>query len=367
MSTNYPSSPRPAQSLRPPRRNFSPRRLRLPAAAVALVVAAGPISLSLGWPGSIALGASLREHAAGARDSAINLSNVTLDIGDQAGAGSKALLQAAGLLSTLPFKADWADFPSGPPMLQAEAAGSVDIGAVGDAPPVFAASGGAKIAAVEALAAPVTAAALVVPKGSSVTSVAQLKGKTIAVAQGSSADYNLLVALTKAGLTVHDVTLDYLEPAEALAALGSGKVDAWDIWTPYIEEAVADDGARILANGSVTGTTYSFEVASRGALANPAKKAAIRAYLATLNKAYAWEKGHTEKWAATWGQATGLPLSVMEKATVDDVSKPLPITPSVTAAEQAVANAFYGAGLIPNKVNFGDYTYTGFNSSLFNN
>ena len=50
---------------------------------------------------------------------------------------------------------------------------------------------------------------------SPIRSVAQLKGKKIAVAQGSSADYHLLTVLNKAHLSAHDVTLDYLQPAEA--------------------------------------------------------------------------------------------------------------------------------------------------------
>ena len=134
-------------------------------------------------------------------------------------------------------------------MLQAMSSGSLDIGGVGDAPPVFAAAGGAKIAIVGALANNPNSAALLVPKGSSITSISQLKGKKIAVAQGSSADYHLLTVLDEGGLSVHDVTLEYLQPAEALAALSSGSVDAWDIWSPFIEQAVAQDGARILVNG----------------------------------------------------------------------------------------------------------------------
>ncbi len=70
-----------------------------------------------------------------------NVSNVTLNIGDQAGSGAEALLTAAGLIGKLPFKAHWSDFTSGPPMLQAMGAGSIDVGGVGDAPPVFAAAG----------------------------------------------------------------------------------------------------------------------------------------------------------------------------------------------------------------------------------
>ena len=351
---------------RQPRTNPRPRAVpgrpgptwrRWPVATLALASAA--VLASTAATATSATAAPARAGHAGAP---INLSQVTLEIGDQAGTGAESLLKAAGLLDKLPFKAKWADFPSGPPMLQAEASGSVDIGGVGDAPPVFAASGGAKIAVVEALKADPDAAALIVAKGSHITSVSQLKGKTIAVAQGSSADYHLLKVLTEAGLTVHQVTLDYLQPAEGLAALTSGKVDAWDVWSPFIEEVVVQDGARVLVNGAPLGPTYSFVVASRSALSNPAKTAAIRAYLTDLNKAYAWEKTHLTAWAATWAAATGLPGSVMHLATKDDISVPVPISSAVLGSEQGVANAFFSAGLIPSKVDFQDFAYTGFNS-----
>ncbi len=140
--------------------------------------------------------------------SAATLSKVTLRVGDQAGTGAEALLTAAGLINKLPFKVAWSDFPSGPPMLQAMGAGSLDIGGVGDAPPVFAAAAGEKIAIVGALLGNPLAAAVVVPKGSPIHSVAQLRGKKIAVAEGSSADFHLLAVLKQAGLTPKDVTLD---------------------------------------------------------------------------------------------------------------------------------------------------------------
>ena len=289
---------------------------------------------------------------------------MTLRVGDQAGTGAEALLTAAGLIHKLPFKVSWSDFTSGPPMLQAMGAGAVDIGGVGDAPPVFAAAGGSKIAIVGALRANPLAAALVVPKGSKIASISQLRGKRIAVAQGSSANYHLLTVLNKAGLTVHDVTLDYLQPAAGLAALTSGHVDAWDIWSPYIEQVTGLHGARILVNGNGYGSNYSFEVASRAALGDPAKVTAIRDYLTLLDQAHAWAQSHLQNWANVWAQATGLPASVMLTAAKDAASTAVPITSSVVGSEQQLVNAFYAAGLIPAKVNFAYFSDSRFNSIL---
>jgi len=301
--------------------------------------------------------------AAGSQD----LSGVTLHIGDQAGTGAEAVLSAAGLLHKLPFKVAWSDFTSGPPMLQAMSAGALDVGGVGDAPPVFAAAGGAKIAIVAALRNDPNSAALVVPKNSPITSISQLKGTKIAVAQGSSADYHLLTVLTKAGLTPHDVSLEYLQPAEGLAALNSGSVAAWDIWSPFIEQAKIENGARILVNGVGYGSNYSYVVASRSALGDSAKVAAIRDYVRLLAQAHAWVNTHSQAWAAQWAKATGLPVNVMTAAADDDTQSATPITSQIVSNEQGLVNAFSTAGLIPNKYDFSQYSYTGFNSVLSTN
>jgi sulfonate transport system substrate-binding protein len=358
MTTREPGpSRRAAARLGRPAARRRPIRLAASMALLALIAA----GCSSAKAGSQAAGpASGGTSSAGTTD----VSQVTLHIGDQAGSGAEALLTAAGLISKLPFKVTWSDFTSGPPMLQAMAGGAVDIGSVGNAPPVFAAAGGDNIAIVGAFQANPRGTALLVPKSSAIHSVAQLRGKRIAVAQGSSSDYHLLTVLKKAGLSVHNVTLDYLQPAEGLAALSSGHVDAWDVWSPFVEQAEAQDHARLLVSGAGYGSPYSFTVASRGALADPAKAAAIHDYLKLLNQAHSWAATHQAAWAAVWGEATGLPSDVMTRATADDSAAAVPITPAVITSEQQVSDAFTAAGLIPGHVDFSKFVDTGFNDTV---
>ena len=206
--------------------------------------------------------------------------------------------------------------------------------------------------------------AVLVPKNSPIHSISQLRGKKIAVSVGSSDDYELLTVLTKNGLTTKDVSLVNLQPAPGLAAFTSGAIDAWDIWPPYVQELAGQYGARVLVTGPPYGSPYSFEVASKAAVTNPAKAAAIKIYLATLDKAYEWTATHTTAWGAIWGQAAGLPTSVMDVAAKINATTPIPITSAVITSEQNVVNQFYTGGLIPAKINMSGYMTSEFNSTV---
>ena len=80
----------------------------------------------------------VRRRAAGAggcRSGTDGKGSLTLNVGDQKG-GSEALLRAAGELDDLHYKIKWSTFTSGPPLLEAVNAKAVDIGGVGNTPPV---------------------------------------------------------------------------------------------------------------------------------------------------------------------------------------------------------------------------------------
>src|SRR6185312_7721880 len=141
----------------------------------------------------------------------------------------------------------FARFTYAPPLVQAAASGDIDLGAVGDVPPITGAAKeyGFKIVAVQRSLTPTQPAEnILVPKNSPITTLAQLKGKKIAVPQGSSAHGLVLNALKSAGLTPQDVQLDFLSPAAGATAFATGKVDAWAIWNPQSAIVLADGTAR---------------------------------------------------------------------------------------------------------------------------
>ena len=309
-------------------------------------------------------GGTDRTDAAAIRaDGSVDLSKVTLHVGDQK-AGSQALLRASGGLTGVRYRIDWSQFTSGPPLLEAANAGAIDIGAVGNTPPIFAAAAGSKIKIVAAGDQSLAAQAVLVPKDSPIRTIADLKGKRIALAKGSSAHALLLGVLKKAGLRFDQVQPQYLQPADALSAFSGGKVDAWSIWDPYQAQAQAQTGARVLVYGNGFGTNYSFNVAAAKALKDKAKVAAIRDYLTRLDRATVWASTHQDAWAEAWSAQIGLPVAVTRVAAHRRVTRPVPVEDTVIAGEQQLADAFSDAKLIPGRLKIADFVDRRFNDTV---
>ena len=281
-------------------------------------------------------------------DGTVDLSKVTLTVGDQKG-GSKALLRASGQLDQLPYEVKWQEFTSGPPLLEALNAGAIDIGGVGNTPPLFAAAAKSNLVVVSGDTMGAKGDAIVVPQKSTVKDVADLKGKTIAVAKGSSANYNLLAQLNKAGIGFDDVHVEYLQPADALAAFSAGHVDAWAIWDPYTSQAELEEQARVLVTGAGLVNGMTFQAASPDALKDKATSAAIEDYVSRLAEAKVWSNTHRAEWAKTWAEETGLSGAVTARAVDRRVAKPVALDERVVASEQQMADAFVDAGLLPEK------------------
>ncbi|MGW1770331.1 ABC transporter substrate-binding protein [Streptomyces sp. NPDC002104] len=331
------------------------RRHTLPLLAALL-----PLSLVLTACG----GDSAADTGSGAKDGAKSGAKVTLNVGDQKG-GYESLLRAAGELEKIDYEIKWSTFTSGPPLLEAVNAKAVDIGGVGNTPPVFAAAAKSKITVVGASHGSSAGEAILVPKGSALRTPAELRGKKIAVAQGSSAHFQLIASLQQAGLTPSDVQITLLQPADALAAFNSGKVDAWAVWDPYTSQ-VLRTGARILTSGEGVVNGLSFQVAAPGALADEGKGKAIGDFLQRLQRAQDWVFKHPEEWAKVWSKETGLPYEVAFDAVKrsNGTRVPVAVDDAAVASEQKIADTFTELKLIPGKVVFKDFVDPRFNENL---
>jgi sulfonate transport system substrate-binding protein len=282
-------------------------------------------------------------------------SQYTFTIGDNGGDGSEELAKVTGAFDNAPYKVKFARFDFGPPLVQAAASGDIDLGSVGDVPPITGAAKqfGFKVVAVQRGSDDTKAAEnIIVPKDSPIQTLADLRGKKIAVPQGSSAHGLALLALKSAGLTPKDAQLVYLSPAAGATAFNTGKVDAWSIWNPQSAVAVSN-GARIIAKGlPPIDQVNNYYVAGDKSLNDPARRAALADVLTRVAREFTWAQQHPDDYAKAIAKETGVSLDDA-RATVD--AFPFKITqvlPEDVKSEQALSDAFSEAGEIPVKVDF---------------
>jgi sulfonate transport system substrate-binding protein len=239
----------------------------------------------------------------------------------------------------------WVEFPAGPQILEALAAGSLDLGFTGDTPPVFAQAAGRDIRYLGLEPPKPASSAILVPPGSALRTLADLKGRRVAFQKGSSAHFLVLRALQKAGLAWSDIEPLTLAPSDARAAFERGAVDAWGIWDPYYAAAEIDGHAHVLATGEGLTSNNSFYLGSPALARRPA---VVRAAFDALSEADAWAKANVPETARLLSDATGVPLAGTIRFLARRRSGPVrPLSAADVADQQRVADAFAGIGLIP--------------------
>ena len=241
----------------------------------------------------------------------------------------------------------WVEFSSGPPMLEAMNVGSIDYGAVGDSPPVFAQSAGANI--VYAAGEPSTnGQGILVQANSPIRTIADLKGKRVGFTKGSSAHNVIVQTLEKAGLTYADITPVYLTPPDAGPAFANGSIDAWSIWDPYFAIGETKQNGRILINASEVTKTNSFYIANRDFAKNHG--AALQQIIDVTTATAKWAEAHRDEVAKSLSAVTGIPLEIQAVAANRSSFAVGPITDDIIATQQGVADRFFKLGLIPRPV-----------------
>jgi sulfonate transport system substrate-binding protein len=259
---------------------------------------------------------------------------------------------ASGALEGAPYTIEWSEFPAAQPLLEAIGGGAVDVGLTGDAPFIFAYQSGSRIRAVGAQYAqgrPEGALALIVPKGSAVHRLVDLKGKAVATTRGSVGHYLIIRALAQAKLPPDWVKLTLLSPGDAKAAFESGSIDGWSIWTPYLSPAFKA-GARTIVDGHDLVKGYGFDVANDDAVAT--KRALIADFLKREAKALEWARTNVGSYAKVLSHETGLPADVAFDYASKNSRTAIPITDRVVADQRQVLTDFKAAGAVEGKRDF---------------
>lgn len=249
----------------------------------------------------------------------------------------------------------WVEFQFGPPILEAINTGNVDFGYTGDAPPIFAQAARANLLYVAALPAAAASEAIIVPENSPIKTLADLRGKKIGFAKGSSAHNTTVAALEKAGIAYSEITPVTLGPADAVAAFAGGNLDAWTIWDPYL--ALAQNGkVRVIATSGDVHEANSFFLANRDFTGKHADIVAL------LNQTFAeeaqWATTHRPEVAASLHEATGVDSAATARAVNRSQYLVTPVTGKIVAAQQETADRFFKLGLIPKAISVKDIVWT---------
>ncbi|AQQ38392.1 MULTISPECIES: sulfonate ABC transporter substrate-binding protein [Burkholderia] len=266
--------------------------------------------------------------------------------------GNFVVLKARGTLekrlANQGVTVQWLEFPAGPQLLEGLNAGAIDVGTVGETPPIFAQAAGVDFVYIGNEPPAPQGEAIVVLPDSPIRTVAQLRGKKVAFNKGSNVHYLLVKALEHAGLAYADIQPIYLTPADARAAFVQRSVDAWVIWDPYLAAAERQLGARVVANGdALVRNTQYYLAARKYAAAHPQ---VLRALLDEVDAVDRWARDHVPEVAAQLSPLVGLDAPTLEVALKRAGYGVQPITDATVAYQQNIADAFSTLKLIPGKL-----------------
>jgi len=267
--------------------------------------------------------------------------------------GYLSLLKGRGTLdkrlAPLGVSVKWTEFTAGPVQLEALNVGSIDFGDVGEAPPIFAQAAGAPLAYVAATVPRPQTEAVLVPRESPLKTVADLKGKKVALNKGSNVHYFLVKLLEKHGLAYGDVNVVFLPPADARAAFEKNAIDAWVIWDPFAAAAEQTLQARRLADatGVVNNRAYYFSSLDYAGK----NQDVIGVLIDEINQIDAWGAANKAALGAELAQVWGLPRAVGEASIGRTAFGVGPITKAILAEQQVIADTFLALKLIPKKIN----------------
>jgi sulfonate transport system substrate-binding protein len=188
-------------------------------------------------------------------------------------------------------------------------AGSIDFGSTAGSAALVARINGNPIKSIYVYSRPEWTA-LVTTKDSKIATVADLKGKRVAVTRGTDPHIFLVRALLGAGLSEKDITPVLLQHADGKTALIRGDIDAWAGLDPMMAQAEIEDGAKLFFRKPDANTWGILNVREQFLKENPQ---IVQRVLATYEEARKYSLANYDELKKSLVTATKLPDEVADK------------------------------------------------------
>jgi sulfonate transport system substrate-binding protein len=188
-------------------------------------------------------------------------------------------------------------------------AGSIDFGSTAGSAALVGRINGNPIKSIYVYSRPEWTA-LVTTKESKIASVADLRGKRVAVTRGTDPHIFLVRALLDAGLSEKDITPVLLQHADGKTALIRGDVDAWAGLDPMMAQAEIEDGAKLFFRKPDANTWGILNVREAFLKDHPD---IVRRVLAVYEEARKYSLANYDELKKSFIAVTKLPETVVDK------------------------------------------------------
>ena len=243
---------------------------------------------------------------------------VSVNVAFMPNLGSAGTLFAAldqGYFDKFNITVETKQFDAGPAEIAAMQSGDIDFAQIGHGAHALCIEGQAKIFSFEGNS---QADCVVANKSHGISTAKDLKGKTIAVASGTSSEVILNYVLADAGLTKDDVTLTEMKVDGMTTAMIAGQIDACATWSPNtitLEEQLGDD---YLVLG--TNTDYTDKVAFPSSYVclpdyADSNKEVLERFEAALDMGKVYRAEHIDEVAKLLADKLGLPEETLLQST----------------------------------------------------
>lgn len=238
----------------------------------------------------------------------------------------------------------WSEYPAGPQMLQALSNDDIDFGTTGEAPPVFAQSRENSLLYVAWEPPAPRSVAMVVPAGSDIYNISQLRGKRIVLNKGSNVHWLLVQILEEAGLSLEEVKVVYAPPKYPLTPSDYLAADAWMMWDPVLSDAERQGDLRIVATGEGRVNNHQFYLARRQYAQQ--NEDIITQVVDALGRTGAFIDRQRQEAARLLSSELGLDTASLACALARRSHQTQEMDRNVIRAQQTIADRFYALGLL---------------------